>query len=1332
MFSGLVSIATSMPLWAVVLLAAVLVILLFSVVMVLIRANRRPGEEKPKRKPKRKTEEDRDPTGMVRACRQFHSRVAQAFPGARARYRLPLFAVVGPSQEANASLVRGAGLSQPLGDSVSSGGLTWTAFDRAATVEVHPDILLDSTSGRDRWRTFWRLLQRFRPQRPLDGVILVLPAGTLNGENSDSEDQQREAETIRECLAELENRLCMTLPIHCVIAEGEAIEGFEQLGHLLAPYQLERPLGYASPYSSKEVYRPEIVDQAVQHIGRRAQMLVLEALTVEQATVEADSLFTLPAGIERLRAGLRKYLDTVLEPGQYARLTALRGIFVIGQADGLPAVSDRHVAFAEGALNERIFPEFSLAEPTGGRWVAANRDVRRAQVAAGVLFGLAAVGLYTQDRILANRVPQVESLVATVAKDYRRTAIARSEGGGSSNLFGDGSIEVIQRMSSLEGDYLRSIFVPSSWFGQLPRDLDRLQTGAYIETLFKSLGKSLSARAQELVSETGGTRGRSRSGASEESYPDYARMRDQLKRYSRLVTQIEHYQRLQKGNRDAFALRALSSYLYDMELPDGFFPDLDLDALGARDLVLKPIKAADFAEQARSTFLEIFGQFTFDLTTRDRIPARLRTVQDILSERQRLFQSQEGSLGRLRQLYAHLQHLEDLFAQNRYKWVVQKDRLIEADFEALLGRVAENRFLGRRVAGRMRQNIVRTRRQFKNELTGIQVRDFGAIVATTEQGLQLTPEARRVLERLRGFGLTSDSAGSDFSGSEEQAGTLRDMPHPVPKGSYVRWRVAELKAGAEVLQDIAARVEGRSASRSVERALVDVVREEKLDTIVTAVRRAVVEAPARRDLVSGGGSEAGLRKRVESFDAARGHIDSFLTTLENLGAHELRRGLLRLVGWEAEKILDIANDLLSQNQLYAIDQEALQAWEGGQGLARNVFGVRSQAGLVAYLAQQRARLSTLAEDYARPAMDFLYDHAADYHPENLGDFATWRVLLETLQQQKNKTPGNAIQKLENYVLNNMTAVSAANCTAARASGQDMGDSYIAQRLRDIATAARQRCITVKGKEIRSEYRRLAKRFNENLAERAPFVAPERMGAASSVEASVLVNFLDTFDRSMNAGLGDPRFWGEDEAGRRIVDFLDRLDRGVATLQKAIRQEDGPPTLKVQITPEFRVRRSDEIGGNHIIRWSMRVGDQERSLLNANESMVWTPDETVAMRFTWAKNAPSKPAASSDISGHSVNERTARITFDDPWSLMTMLRRHEVPANGQGGHTLRFVLPVTYAGSGESKSELSGGQAKVFVHLRLRAGGEAIRIPAFPTRAPMPPRTPQTALDSQEG
>lgn len=1302
------AVVAGMPLWVVAVLVVLLLLTIIGVIVLVVRGR---NTQRPEREPFwRRFRRPGDTSGLARGAREFHAKLREAFPGAGAHYRLPLFVAVGPDAGATRAAVRQAGLRQPLGETVAAGGLAWTAFDRAAVVEAEPSVLGLGDGSGNRWSSFIGIMQRLRPRRPIDGIILVLPADRLSGQRADLEALRNEAERLRERLGELENKFSMTLPVHCMVAGGEILEGFDELATDLGAAGRSQPLGYTSPHSSKEVYRPEVVEDAIDALAGRTQVYGLEALVERPNGQHGDALFTLPAAIDGLRAGLRTYLDTILQPGQYARLAVLRGLYLSGSAQGVTQVGGA-APFAAAALNERIFPEYSLAEPVHTGLVAANTNVRRAQLATAVALVLGLVGLYAQDSILVNRVPQARSLVSSVADDYRRISIARAEQGASTDIFQEQSSEFVQRLGGLDGDYLRSFFVPSSWLGSLPRAMDRLKTGAYVEILFKSMGRSLQERARAVASGAGGTGTRSLRAQSGASYPAFGSIREQLARLERLATQFEYYQRLRQGREDAFALRQLAQYLYGLELPPEFFPEIDTDLLGASGPGLPSFPLERVARQAQTGFLDFNEQFLVDLTNRHNVSERLRRVLAILTDAGEVSGTPNDPIGRLRRLHGDLSQLQRVFANGRYAWVSREDTVVSENYEDLLARVAEARLLGERVAGRMRRSALSVRRQFRSELTETNVRNLGQLVIVTDDGPSLSGEALAVLQRLKGF----DVIVQPDSGGRTGSATRTQVPHPVPRGSYVHWDLTALEDGRRALDNISDRFGEGPGGQPVDRALSKVVRAEKLDAIIAAMRQATRTRPARNDLVSGGPSEVGLTRRAQNFASARPHLGHFIRVLADLNAPDVRRDLLRLAGWEAEKLLGATDRLLADSNLYGMDRAALEAWEGRQGLAVTAFGAQTRDALVGYLAEQRGRLDTLANDYARPALALLYDNASDYNVDRLGRFAKWRVILENLRRYRNGAPGNPIQRLEKFILQDMREATVDSCAQLRQQSDIYGDGYVASRFKSLQEDAFEICQQRRGNELLARYRGLAERFNAQLAGRAPFVSPDDWRAVGAVPLTELASFMRDFDRAMNAGLGDPTAWAGQPSAQSVTDFLDRLDRAFTALRPALARENGSLSLSYELTVGFRVNRADEKAANHILDWRLRVADATRSLKNTDEPLTWRQGEPVELMFRWAMNAPTEPTGGDDIADLSVNGRSAVVRVGGPYAVFGLIARHRSDSR-QRGQTLRFEIPLTYRGQ-STDAQLQGGRARVFVRLELRAGGRPVRVPTFPTRAP---------------
>jgi len=113
------------------------------------------------------------------------------------RYDVPWVVLLHDGDAATRPPIEACGISSALaGDqpASTSDGPRWHLFDRGVVVELESDQL-DGPVGRDdmekRWEEFLSLCGRYRPQRPLDSVIVSVPAELLADRTPEGRDRLR-------------------------------------------------------------------------------------------------------------------------------------------------------------------------------------------------------------------------------------------------------------------------------------------------------------------------------------------------------------------------------------------------------------------------------------------------------------------------------------------------------------------------------------------------------------------------------------------------------------------------------------------------------------------------------------------------------------------------------------------------------------------------------------------------------------------------------------------------------------------------------------------------------------------------------------------------------------------------------------------------------------------------------------------------------------------------------------------------------------------------------------------------------------------------------------
>src|SRR5688572_14000279 len=201
-------------------------------------------------------------TSFRRALRILKSYVT----GRDFRYRAPWYLLAGESKSGKTALLESNGLNESVQELIDKSGrrLNWYFFDDGVVMDVAGDYMLrnDGTANHRGWNTILRLLQKHRPQRPLDGLVLTIPCTDLIGAPELGHQRRFELEqkatSLYKKLWQAQKILGMRLPIYILVTKCDEITGFSSLCRQL-PEKLHRQMfGWSNPSTLETAYRPEL------------------------------------------------------------------------------------------------------------------------------------------------------------------------------------------------------------------------------------------------------------------------------------------------------------------------------------------------------------------------------------------------------------------------------------------------------------------------------------------------------------------------------------------------------------------------------------------------------------------------------------------------------------------------------------------------------------------------------------------------------------------------------------------------------------------------------------------------------------------------------------------------------------------------------------------------------------------------------------------------------------------------------------------------------------------------------------------------------------------
>ena len=352
------------------------------------------------------------------------ARLRKNSSGGDYRYRVPWCLALGPTGAGQSTVLASTGLHSPFGsedDSASrEAGCRWNFFDKGIVLDVDGRTLWDEET----FGVLLKLLRKERPKRPLDSLMLSLPADMLTGPEMPGEDElRRRAEVLYERVQQLQKTLSIRVPVYVLITKCDAIPGFTALCGALPTGHREQLFGWSSPHAPEDPYTSAWVDEAFDAIYRTQCLTQLELLAQEGiSATEREAAFLFPQHLRSLAEPLRIFLDGLFKSTVYSESTCLRGVYFCGDATkpGANAGMDdapRTPGFLNHLFARKIFPEVGLAQPLQQSILASNQAVTVFKVMTALFALIGLIVLYVAHEGLARDVRTVAAFLDQVLND---------------------------------------------------------------------------------------------------------------------------------------------------------------------------------------------------------------------------------------------------------------------------------------------------------------------------------------------------------------------------------------------------------------------------------------------------------------------------------------------------------------------------------------------------------------------------------------------------------------------------------------------------------------------------------------------------------------------------------------------------------------------------------------------------------------------------------------------------------------------------------------------------------------------------------------------------
>ncbi|MDD1611968.1 MAG: type VI secretion system membrane subunit TssM, partial [Methylococcaceae bacterium] len=348
--------------------------------------------------------------------------------GSQFIYQLPWYVIIGAPGSGKTTALINSGLHFPLAEKLGKHAIKGVSGTRNCDWWFADNAVFLDTAGRYTtqeshqavdaagWAGFLKLIKKYRPRRPLNGVIVATSISDLLQQSE--QERLQHAKAVRTRIHELYEHLGVRLPVYMLFTKADLVAGFSDF---FADFgQEQRGQVWGETFSAATLNGDQDVvaqfAEAYEELLQRLQARTLGRIQDERDVQRRAAILDFPQQMALLKPAMMAFLQATFGVNRYEQPVLLRGAyFTSGTQEGTPIDRvlgilasafrlDRQAApmysgqgksfFLTRLLKDVLFPEAELA----GQDPKLEKRTRLLQMAAyagaGMLF-LGVIGLWT-------------------------------------------------------------------------------------------------------------------------------------------------------------------------------------------------------------------------------------------------------------------------------------------------------------------------------------------------------------------------------------------------------------------------------------------------------------------------------------------------------------------------------------------------------------------------------------------------------------------------------------------------------------------------------------------------------------------------------------------------------------------------------------------------------------------------------------------------------------------------------------------------------------------------------------------------------------------------
>jgi type VI secretion system protein ImpL len=1282
--------------------------------------------------------------------------IMRSFIGGRQfRYQLPWIVMVGAKESGKSTILQSFDLDKPIGRPHFSdeGGdqplCDWFFYDHGIVLDLDGKIVLNAsqpTSDEENWQLFLNLLAHHRPKRPLDGVVLTIPASEMMGQTALSHDDiMIRAEYLYGKLWNMQRVTGIRVPVYIVVTKCDLVPGFESICKSIPTHNKNDIFGWSNDEAVDAIYNPDWIDKAFSSINESLYKIQQEIYANGKAIDSRNGVFMFPLSFNTLKGGIQTYANHLFKESSYHESFFLRGIYFVGDShlDRTLPLSNaslnlrregeplrRNIYFAEDTFESKIFREMGLARPISRVLLGNTRSMRFAKAIVAMAVILGTLGLLRANEVLqrskVNLSPaltQIEQTLATIRGQSESTEKGRF-------VFEDQARVLLDTMTKISVNHLSSVFIPASWFDPIDKKIRYVMSLAYDQVIIRAMARELDNIAllttslYTLIPVTEAPVNGVDPLKSLEFYHlrNYVFAIKQLENIANKFNNFSNYTSLED-------VAEIIKYLFNYEPPQSFYENDDYYIEATEKLELSMFDFSKYQGQATIKLSKLFAEFQLAAFDPNRIIPGLEKLQTSMGHFSGTKNYAAYDVDLLRDIFLSLQQTINSIENPGLNWLDESSFDPGLPYEDIKKIVYNSQFFNTNTKQGL---IIETDKKFLNFrkiLLGYKSPLFsGESIFKEEDGLAVSTPSRSAINLEK-------SLESFFSEPFMAPTTDKAIVINVPIGSVLLWDTLRLQEGTHLINEYNKFINSRflSLPKALQPILQRVAREGLTENLVSFIANAQI---FNSDIVTESrlAPEDALLPQVQNYRAAAPYLEQLLFALRTNNANTAFSALKNVLTAQVYGIVTKLDHILTDEAPYAIKLNSFSWWNGKNMAALEAFSVLNLNELKHYLELQRDRINYLAREFAGPLVAFLEKINMEGMPGNLPLLSKWEGIINELNEYDRKTPGNGLVELENFIMYPLNEVTIETCNKY-ANVYNMlspAEDYFLNILVNIQKKLHEQCVALSSVVSVNYYEKLSQFFNANLAGKFPFVekVDNNTPDANPEDIRTFFEMMDTQAVGLKASLKEATSLGA--PGKKAQTFIEQMEKVRQFFGGYLEPNSTLPNPAFSFEATFRVNREKEAYANEILDWELTAQDTTVTMRSPTHVGYWEAGNPLKVVFRWALNSPLQPMIVEGMPNFDVQGENAIFSYDGIWPLLRLLKQHQATSsdfaslNDDNPTTLRFDIPLTNVLS-QDRTVCMNELRKATVFIRLKISPLAM-VP--PKKVPLPTKgaAPTTAQE----